>query len=147
MTPSLRHVGLVVRNIDKSIQFYRDIIGLMLLQRTVEEGEFIENVVGVKDVKLEWAKLATSNGLVVELLQYHSHPDSSKEEINYPSYRHGCSHIALAVEDIDAHYSLLMENGVHCNSKPALSPNGKAKVLYCHDVDGIIIELVEEIKR
>lgn len=147
MMPSLRHVGLVVRDIDKSIQFYSDIIGLKLLTRAVEEGEFIENVVGVKDVKLEWAKLTTANGLIVELLQYHSHPDSNQEEINYPSYRHGCSHIALTVEDIEAKYNQLVANGLNCNSKPQVSSEGAVKVFYCHDVDGIILELVEEIKK
>ena len=42
-------------------------------------------------------------------------------------------------------YTKLCNKGIHCNSEPLIAPDGKAKVLYCHDPDGIILELVEEL--
>ena len=38
-----------------------------------------------------------------------------------------------------------MEAGYTCKSKPLIAPGGKAKILYCHDPDGAILELIEDI--
>ena len=146
MITGTRHTGLVVRDIERSLSFYRNILGLTLWKREKEEGPFIENVVAIKDVVIEWAKLKTPDGSVVELLQYPAHPEAKDRAENAPSNRQGCSHIAFTVEDIDAVYKKLQSNECHCNSGPQTSPDGLARVMYCHDPDGIIIEFVEEIK-
>jgi catechol 2,3-dioxygenase-like lactoylglutathione lyase family enzyme len=141
-----RHTGLVVRDLERSLAFYRDLLGLEVWRRATEEGSYIENVVGISNVRLEWAKLKAPDGSVVELLQYHSHPDSAPVE-NSPSNRLGCSHVAFTVGDLDFTFSKLQLMGVHCNNEPQVSADGAAKVLYCHDPDGIILELVEECKK
>jgi len=140
-----RHTGLVVRDIEKSLEFYQGTLGLKLIHRTIEEGHFIEKIVGLPLVKLEWAKLEAADGSLVELLQYHSHPDSGTHK-NYPSNRHGCSHIAFDVDNIDALYQLLKKEGIHSNSEPQMSPDGTLKLFYCHDPDGIILEFAGKVK-
>ena len=144
MTLKIRHAGIVVRDIDASLAFYSGLLGLPLLSRRIEEGEYIDLLVGIPNVRLEWAKLKDENGVFVELLQYHSHPNMTAEG-NYPSNRHGSSHIAFTVKEIDALYRVLCGNKIHCNSAPQISPDGKVKVLYCHDPDGVAVELVEEL--
>ena len=140
-----RHTGLVVENIDRALKLYRDILGLKIWRREFEpQGSYIENLVGIPGVKVEYAKLQVGDGTLVELLQYHSHPEKGSGK-PYPSNRHGASHIALTVSDIDALHQELVAGGFHCNSGPLVSPDGKVKVLYCHDLDGIILELVEEL--
>jgi catechol 2,3-dioxygenase-like lactoylglutathione lyase family enzyme len=144
MIRNIRHSGLVVRDLQDSLNFYKDLLGLTIWKRAQEEGPFIEKLVGLPGVSLEWVKLKTADESIIELLQYHSHPDQQPFE-NAPSNRLGCSHVALTVEDLEKVYNELCDKGFHCNSEPLLSPDGKAKVLYCHDPDGIILELVEEI--
>lgn len=143
MILGMRHTGLVVRDLERSLAFYRDLLGLEVWRRATEEGSYIENVVGISEVRLEWAKLKAPDGSVVELLQYHSHPDNAPIE-NSRSNRVGCSHVAFTVSNLELTYRKLREVGIHCQSEPQLSPDGVAKVMYCHDPDGIILELVEE---
>ena len=61
------------------------------------------------------------------------------------SNRLASGHIALTVENLDALYKTLVAGGYECNSAPLLAPGGKTKILYCHDPDGIIIELIEDL--
>ena len=144
MAVIIRHAGIVVRNIDKALEFYSGILGLQVSARKVEVGQFIDELVGISNVKLEWAKLSDGNGIILELLQYHSQADISDHQ-NYPSNRHGASHVAFTVENLDTLYKKLIETGLHCNSAPLRSSDGKVKVLYCHDPDGVAVELVEEL--
>ncbi len=146
MVTALRHTGLVVRNLDKSLAFYVGVLGLIPWKRSVEKGPFIESVVGISGVTLEWVKLKTTGGGLVELLQYHSHPDKVPLK-NQSSNRIGCSHVAFTINNIDHLYIELIESGHSVISPPQKSPDGKVKVLYCHDPDGMILELVEELKE
>ncbi len=139
-----RHTGIVVRDLEISLKFYRDILGLSVWKRAKEEGSFIEKIVGLSGVSLEWVKMQAPDGSLVELLQYHSHPDAQPFE-KTPSNRLGCSHIAFTVDNLEEVYNLLHQHGYHCNSSPQVSPDGKVKVLYSYDPDGIIVELVEEL--
>ena len=142
----IRHIGLVVHDLENSLNFYRDLLGLTILVRAKEEGIFIEKLVGIPGVSLEWVKLKLPDDSIIELLQYHSHPDQNPID-NTLSNKLGCSHVAFTVDNLEKVYSKLRDKGIHCNSEPLISPDGKAKVLYCHDPDGIILELVEEISE
>lgn len=139
-----RHTGLVVQDIKRSIAFY-EALGLTVWRREIEQGEFISNVVGLENAVIETAKLKLPDDSLVELLQYHSHP--AKIEIDdSESNKHGCSHIAFTVLSADAACDALVEFGGSVVNRPCLSPNGMVKVAYGHDVDGILLELVEEMR-
>lgn len=150
MIRALRHSGFVVRDLDRSLRFYCDILGMKITARFTEApGDYIDNLVGIKNVTVECAKLRFPGGGMLELLQYHSHPD---EEVNRPpvnsiSNRLGCSHAAFTVEDAWAVYERIKEAGLHCNSEPLRSPDGNVNVFYCHDPDGIILEVVEDLEK
>jgi len=138
-----RHTGLVVRSIDSSINFYES-LGFKLWKRETEEGNFISNVVGISNAVIETAKLKANDGSLIELLEYHSHPKKA-EKINSPSNSLGCSHIAFTVDNIKSSCAKIVELGGSYVNTPSLSPSGKVLVAYCHDLDGILLELVQEI--
>ena len=143
MIRNTRHTGLVVRDLERSLAFYQA-LGLQLWKREMETGSFIETVVGIPGVHLEWAKLRAMDGSLVELLQYHSHPDHRLVE-PVPSNRLGCSHIAFTVDDLVATCALIGRLGGSTVNPPAKAPGGDVRVAYCHDPDGILMELVEEV--
>ncbi|MBM3393087.1 MAG: glyoxalase [Betaproteobacteria bacterium] len=143
MIRNTRHTGLVVRDLARSISFYQA-LGLKVWKREVETGSFIAAVVGIPDVRLEWAKLRAPDGTLVELLQYHSHPRSQPVR-PAASNQLGCSHIAFTVDDLSAACALVGRLGGSMVNPPARAPGGKVRVAYCHDPDGILMELVEEL--
>lgn len=139
----LRHIGIVVRNLEKSISFYKDLFDLVLINKITEEGEYVEKLVGIKNASIQWAKLKAIDGTVFELLEY---KDSFlKDKDDYLANRLGCSHIAVSVKNIDIIYNKLLKYNCKCENEPLLSPDGKVKVMYGHDIDGTILEIVEEI--
>jgi catechol 2,3-dioxygenase-like lactoylglutathione lyase family enzyme len=143
MILQIRHTGLVVRDLKRSIRFYES-LGLKVWRQEEESGAYIDTVVGIPGVRIEWAKMKCPNEAMIELLQYHSHPDK-QILINTPSNKVGCSHIAFTVDDVEKLCVQINRLGGSILNPPALAPNGLVKVAYCHDPDGILIEVVEEI--
>jgi len=148
MIVSNRHTGLVVRSIDESLKFYHGLLELPLFKRAFEDSPaYIDALVGIPNVVLEYAKLRIPGGTILELLQYHSPAPTHNDGKPYPSNRHGCSHLALTVKQIDALYAKLVDYGIHCNSAPLRSPDGNVRVFYAHDPDGIVLEFVEDLQH
>lgn len=148
---SFRHTGLVVRDVNKAQAFYTA-LGFTEVARDIESGYFIEQVTGFEGAKLEWVKLTLDGGILLELLQYHTPGNHElKSELNpkfadnYLPNLHGCSHVAYTTPDIDACCNKILAAGGSLVNPPAPSPNGKVKVAYAYDLDGILMEIVEEL--
>ena len=143
---SIRHTAFVVSDLDRSLEFYQGILGLELYRRLIEEGEFIDKLTGIRGVRLEWAKLIIPEGGLVELLQYHSHPDVDNiYPRGAPSNKIGSSHAALSVHGLDEIYTDIQRAGFTTKSNVLTAPGGKTKILYAHDPDGAILELIEDL--
>jgi catechol 2,3-dioxygenase-like lactoylglutathione lyase family enzyme len=141
MIKAVRHTGIVVRDLDKSVEFYYA-LGFVKDNQAVEEGVFIDVVVGLQNTKLEWVKLKAPDGYLLELLQYYSHPKNqaiSKQESNQLGY----SHIAFTVDNIDAVCEKIKKIGGSIVNSPALTNDKKVRVVYCHDNEGNLMEIVE----
>ena len=134
---------MVVRDLERALTFYQA-LSLKIWKREEESGHFIDTVVGIQGVRLEWAKMQAPDGSLVELLQYHSHPNDQPLQ-NVSSNRLGCSHIAFTVDDLAHTCQLVDRLGGSVVNPPTTAPNGKVRVAYCHDLDGILMELVEEL--
>lgn len=141
----IRHTGIVVSNMDRSLEFYRDIIGLKIVKEFTEKGKYIDSISGISGIHLRMVKLVADDGSMIELLQYLSHPN--KPPIKSKIYDIGCSHIAFTVENIDREYERLLANNIKFNCPPYISPDNYAKVTFCHDPDGTNIELVEVLHK
>jgi len=56
----------------------------------------------------------------------------------------GCSHVALTISNLDETYQKMQARGYATKSPPIVTDNKTAKILYCHDPDGTILELIED---
>jgi len=138
----VRHVGIVVKNMENSLKFYRDILGLEIIRDMDEHGGYIDNMLSLDDVHVRTVKLSAGMGnTLIELLDFKSHNDN--EIRNF--YTIGASHVALTVDNLDDLYKHLSENNVKFNAPPQKSSDGLVKVTFCNDPDGTPIELVEMI--
>lgn len=144
MIRNVRHTGIVVNNLQKMSDFYRA-LGFADESQAIETGAFIDQVVRLDSVEVEWHKLRAPDGSLLELLKYHSHPQQlSNVAANANDI--GCSHIALTVDDIDVTLQVIEQQGGKIANPPALAPSGNVRVVYCHDPEGVLLELVEEVK-
>lgn len=140
MIKDIRHTGIVVTELEKSLYFYRDLLGFQIAKQMEESGDYIDNILSLRNVKVTTVKMTSPSDQMIELLKYYSHPAEQKtREIN----EIGISHIALTVNDLNTEYRRLENEGIQFNSPPQLSPDGYAKVAFCRAPEGTLIELVE----
>tara|TARA_R100001129_G_scaffold186479_1_gene178388 strand:+ start:2733 stop:3161 length:429 start_codon:yes stop_codon:yes gene_type:complete len=137
---NIRHTGIVTSNIEKSISFYEN-FGFKIQKDMLESGDYIDNFSDLSEVLVRTVKMSLENGDMIELLNYKSHPE--KPDMSRKITQIGCSHIALTVPNLDNLYDKLLEQDVDFNSPPQYSPDGYAKVTFCKDPDGSLVELVE----
>tara|TARA_R110000822_G_scaffold79121_5_gene189459 strand:- start:1060 stop:1494 length:435 start_codon:yes stop_codon:yes gene_type:complete len=141
MNYSIRHVGITVQSIEKSLKLYRDYFKFKVVWDEIEQGKFIDGLSGIDDIVVRTVKLKDYDGGMIELLEYKSHPkilESLRPIINI-----GVSHFAITVKDLNQTYGELLKMGLVFNEKPKVSPDGGAMVCFGRDFDGTLIELVE----
>ena len=98
MIKGMNHTGLVVKNLDESINFYRDVIGLEVIGYKERDGGPISEVVGYEYVHMKAAILDLGSSIFLELIEYikpeaESRPSQERAVI-------GASHIGFVVENI-----------------------------------------------
>ena len=138
---AIRHTGIVVSDMDRSLPFYRDLLGMEVWADFKDDSAYVQAMTGVPGANIWMVKLKAADGVSIELLQYLSHPQPVPEESK--ACHVGCNHVALKVDDLDALHEKLKAAGIRFNAPPAVSPDGGAKVAYCLDPEGVIVELVQ----
>ena len=142
------HVGITVSNIENSIKFYRDILGLTLKGQAIMEGKETDALFAMNNCKVKIAYLNGSNNIIsppIELLEFvNNETIKDKPQLNKISI----SEICFRVDNIEKVYKHLIDNNVECLSEPQefdFTAYGfsKSKALYFKDPDGIILELME----
>lgn len=138
---SLRHVGIVVNNLDKMVEFYR-LLGFEIFDSGDIEGELIDDLIQVNNANIKIVKMKSiKDNSMIELLKY---KDIRLETRGKELFEFGITHIAVDVDDIDDMYVKLKLKGISFNTPPLLSDN--VKVCFCRDYENNWIELVEEIR-
>lgn len=143
MIEDFRHACVVVKDLDKALKFYRDIMGLGVFKVRTVEGEYPATVLGVKGIKLTYVKLrarkqAKDRPAVFELHYWQRPRISQRSKYN---------HISFTIKDIDSEYKRLRKRGVRFISKPVKSPDGSTKICFCFDPDNNLIEFIEDKQR
>lgn len=143
MTVKFRHVGITVSDLEKSINFYTNILGLSIIVEADESGQHIDNFSGLDGVNVRSVKMTDNDGGLVELLYYKSHKGVSIPDKDITHI--GCSHFAVTVQNLTELYNKLVANGVTVMCQPQKSPDFPVVLTFCKDPDGTLIELVEEL--
>ena len=140
MITRMNHTGFVVRDLERAIEFYRDVIGLALIKTIELDGGPIDEVVGYRNANLLIALLGVGDGHVLELIQYVRPPGSERptDERNAA----GATHLAFDVEDIEQTFQRLVDRGAR-KLNPPIEVRADLKCCYLQDPDGNWIELLE----
>ena len=142
----MNHTGFVVGDMERSLEFYRDLLGLKEERNQILEGEFISDLVGYPDARLHIIYLGSGDMRhSVELIQYLNPPGTPAAMPE--RYQVGASHLGVIVDDLDAFYAELSGRGVRFVSPPAIRPGAvypmASKGCYMQDPDGNWLELLE----
>jgi len=65
---TLRHVGIVVSDMSRSLQFYRDLLGMQVWADFTESSAFTQAITKAPGAKQHIVKLKAADGTSVELL-------------------------------------------------------------------------------
>ena len=141
MLNTIRHIGIVVKDPDESLVFWRDLLGFSVYADNLEEGSFIDSILNQANTSVRTIKLRDEKNQSVELL--HFRDQSSDLSQSSTLFTPGITHIALQVQDIHKIVLRLRDSGYRSLSEPNIAPNQKAKVVFINGPENLYLELVE----
>lgn len=137
----VNHTGISVADIDRSLTFYRDLLGLELIfDSDVDDIEPLNAVVGMAKARGRVAWLMAGDTMI-ELWQW-NHPQGRELPDDYRPADRGVTHFALQTDDVDELYERVVGAGYHANTEPL--DLGLHKTTYIRGPDEEIIEILED---
>ena len=151
---TIDHIALMVSDLEKSLRFYRDILGMEVVSPEEHEGGPIDEMTATQNVSMREYRLKAPGGvngynrdedagsqLTFDLIEW-LNPVSPQER--YPINHVPSAHICFGVENVPATYERLKAAGVEIVSPPVrFSGEGEWHVLFFYDPDGNLLELNE----
>jgi catechol 2,3-dioxygenase-like lactoylglutathione lyase family enzyme len=143
----LWHFSFTVGDLQRSLAFYRDHLGLEVIHSQQQANEYTRRLVGYPDANLRVAMLRIPGAPVgpsghhLELVEYVT---PRGEPADVATKNPGASHLAFIVRDIQATYRRLKDAGVVFRSEPVAITEGRHRggsTVYFLDPDGITLEL------
>lgn len=138
------HTGFVVEDLEAMVAFYRDVLGLTVLQEREVSGAIAERIVGVPGAHLRLAFLGREGErYALELLRYVYPPGMDGHQ---PVNSLGATHLSFYVQGLDEMHRELAGQGVRFINSPTLNeaPDGaRRKVCYAQDPEGNWLEFIE----
>jgi catechol 2,3-dioxygenase-like lactoylglutathione lyase family enzyme len=139
------HTGITVSNLERSLAFWRDVLGFELSHRAHQTGELATEITGIPGAEISLAVLKVPGGHKIELLQYMA-PANRKKNVDLRPCDVGSAHVALTVDDLDAVLEKVAACGWNAAGKPqtlTTGPNAGKRVIYVSDPDGTTIEFMQ----
>jgi lactoylglutathione lyase len=138
------HTGFTVRSLERSLAFYRDLLGFEVAFQWNPQAPYIGELVGYPDVDLHSVILRIpGSDTFLELLEYRGIPVTT---VDMKNGNIGNGHIAFTVDELDPVYERLKKAGVASVSAPVtptIGPNRGGRAIYMIDPDGFRVELIE----
>jgi len=141
----VHHTGFTVSSLDRSVAFYRDLLGCEVMATQEKERGYLAAIVGYPDAHVRMAHLRVPGGEhVIELFEYLA-PEGNKADVAPRNV--GAAHLCFIVYDLPGIYEQLRERGVDSFVSPPVEVdtgiNRGGYALYFMDPDGITVELYQ----
>jgi len=129
MLKSFEHVGMTSSNMDRTINFYCDLLGLKLHLRK-------KNPDGSELAFLD------AGGAMLEIV---APSGGANRAVDVPDNSAGLRHVTFLFENVDEMFARMETAGVEIHERPRLAFNSEVlhKVAFVRDPDGILVELAE----
>ena len=144
----VHHTSFTVADLERSVAFFRDALGMELLYLREVRDDYFGNIVGLPGsaVKAALLRLPGSDHHV-ELFQYLDPPGHSYQPRPCDT---GSCHLSFLVDDLPVLHRELQSKSVNFVSQPILitaGPNRGGYGVYASDPNGILIELFQPPQR
>ena len=143
MKSGIRHIGIVVQDIQKSINFWQDHFNFSIFLDQIEEGPFIEHLLNMPNVKVRTVKMNGEDNSLIELLYFFEKQDVDQWRGSLTST--GLTHLAINVSNLDKKINELVFKGYKLVNQPRKSENGSVRVAFVEGPEGLLLELVESV--
>jgi catechol 2,3-dioxygenase-like lactoylglutathione lyase family enzyme len=143
MNSKLRHVGIVVQDLDTWLEFFISTLNFEVWVEKLESGEFVSNLIGIPKTTVRTIKLKDKSGGVIELLHFVSPVGKSRKRKEVEPNTLGITHIALQVISLDEKLEILAKAGYSPINQATISEDGLAKVCYLRGPENVLFELVQ----
>jgi catechol 2,3-dioxygenase-like lactoylglutathione lyase family enzyme len=137
----LTHMGICVSDLERSLRFYRDLLGCEEVGRLELEGEPTATLNGMTDVKVR-AVYLERDGWRLELLEFPV-PGWIGPQAPRPMNQLGLTHLSFRVADLDATCAQIQAAGGGLLPGTRLDLPGPTRVIMALDPDGVRLELIE----
>lgn len=141
MIKNLGHIGLTVSDVTRSLEFYRDFLGMKVIMDLDITDDRMARVIGVPDAKCRIVHLQLGDG-VLELFHYYQ-PAGENVASMMRLYDQGLSHIGFEVNDIHKHLKEIQERGGKLLGEPVEFRPG-VWVAYFRGPDGEVCEIRQQ---
>ena len=138
------HIGINVDNLEAAKIFFTD-LGFIVAGEAVMQGELVDRVTGLKNVKDDIVMLQAPDGqLNLELVKFHHPVDEAGIQ---PSSAHtlGLRHLCFEVENLDGIVATLKQKG-HKLIGEIQTYENSWKLCYVRGPESIILELAEKLQ-
>jgi lactoylglutathione lyase len=145
MLRGFHHSSFTVSDMERSLAFYRDVLGLAVVVDQEPQADYPARVTGFPGaiLRIVFLQVAGGDGHRLELIQYKTR---AGEPLPLATNRPGCAHVCFLVDDLPAVYERLRARGVAFVSAPVPITEGVNRggaAVYLRDPDGITIELLQ----
>jgi catechol 2,3-dioxygenase-like lactoylglutathione lyase family enzyme len=145
ITTQIFRTAFTVSDIDRSLRFYRDGLGLRVVRDKLRDGESYDSLLGLPGVRLRVVLLeGVTNGGLLELAQYFAPVRPTGKTPHHADV--GSANVCFLVEDLDATLSRLAGNGFVAGKTPSdFVQEGRVvgRVVMIFDPDGIPLVLMQ----
>ena len=137
------HIGICVRDMDRSLAFYRDALGMTVLgDRATDpsEGGRLHNYKH-KRITRRWVSLSYGEG-ASPTLTLTSHPDEQPDGQPILLDQVGITHFSFAVKDVKGLAEELTAKGFELGGpiEDFTNEKGEIRSIYVRDPDGILVK-------
>ena len=139
------HVAITVRDMEKSLAFYRDALGLKLFIDEVISGPDLDKAIMETGVRIRMVMLTDEAMNMIELLEWQSHRARKRPREHLKFISTGLVEICLSVPDLEKLVENLEKKGFKCRTPIWYFEAGGmgSKVTHVADPDGVQVELIE----
>ncbi len=137
----LTHIGICVADLERSLAFYRDLLGFAHRSDLRVRGEPSRTLLRLPDVDLQ-AVYLERDGVCIELLHFAAPGTCGADQPRAMNAR-GLTHLSLRVDDLVATLGALRAGGVRVLEETVIHPRPGAAAAFICDPDGTLVELVQ----